>query len=105
MLGIGLIAKRVLERQINYDSILEKSIVTIIKLAYAGQKEGTCAKMLTLIIWDWGGVGWNLGRNISPLPGPPVLMLYPVISQGEVLELSCIHGQMLFPQDGDIFFP
>ena len=44
-------------------------------------------------------------RNISPFPGPLVLVLYPLGSQGEDLVLSCILGQMFSPQDGDTFFP
>lgn len=43
--------------------------------------------------------------NTSPLSGPLVLMLYPLITQGEDLVLSCIHGQMFFSQDRDTFFP
>lgn len=27
-----------------------------------GEKRRRCAKMLTMIIWGWGEVGWNLGR-------------------------------------------
>lgn len=44
-------------------------------------------------------------RNTSPLSVPLVLMLYPLITQGEDLVLSCIHGQMFFSQDRDTFFP
>lgn len=56
MLGFWLTAKKVSKRHINYDPILEKSIVTIIKLAHTGKKRRNVCQNVSN---DYLGLGWS----------------------------------------------
>ena len=102
MLGIWLVAKQIPGWHINYDPILGKSIVTIM-LPYAGKKwRNTCHNVNNDYL-GMGWSGWNLGRNISLFPGPLVLMLYALISQGEVFGTE-LHQWSIAFSSRDIFF-